>query len=191
MKIFMCGVGGQGLLLASRVLASAALSKDINVIMSAVHGMAQRGGTVTSSVIIGDGWSPLIGKGKADVILGFEPLEAIRACEMASEETMVLLNINKVIPFGVSIGKETYPNIRSIISDFRKITKKVYAIDGDKLAKKTGAAPTLNIVFLGALQKTGILPFDMGVMKKAIETTLKGRLVKVNLKAFELGYDAI
>ncbi|MFW5952976.1 MAG: indolepyruvate ferredoxin oxidoreductase subunit beta [Candidatus Natronoplasma sp.] len=184
------GVGGQGILTSSQVIGAAALEKDLDVYMSEVHGMAQRGGVVVTTVKIGEEvYSPLIGKGDADVILGFEPIETYRAIEQASKKTWIVTNKQPIVPFTVSVGTENYPDVEDkILPSLERSTDKLISLNSEKLAKEAGAAITQNIVMLGGLTATDVLPLTYDDMLRAVENKVPERFVDVNLKAFEKGF---
>lgn len=186
------GVGGQGILTSSQVLGKAALEKDLDVFMSEVHGMAQRGGVVVTTVKIADKvYSPLLGEGEADVILSFEPIEAYRAIDKASKDTWIVTNTSSQVPFTVSVGKEEYPDLDDLFGSLEKETDKLIKIDAEKLAKEAGAAITQNIVMIGALTATGALPLSKEDMLESIRDNVPEKFVEINEKAFELGYEAV
>ncbi len=185
------GVGGQGILTSSQVIGDAALEKGLDVYMSEVHGMAQRGGVVVTTVKIGEKvYSPLIGKGEADIVLGFEPVETYRAIEQASEKTWVVTNTSPIVPFTVSVGDDEYPSVEEeIIPSLEKATDKLVTMNAETLAKEAGAAITQNIVLIGALTATDVLPMDREEMETSVEKNVPKRFVDINLKAFEKGYE--
>ncbi len=186
------GVGGQGILTSSQVLGKAALDKDLDVFMSEVHGMAQRGGVVVTTVKIADKvYSPLLGEGEADVILSFEPIEAYRAIEKASKDTWIVTNTSSQVPFTVSVGKEEYPDLDELFESLEKETDRLIKIDAEKLAKEAGAAITQNIVMVGALTATGALPLSKEEMLESIRDNVPEKFVDINERAFELGYESV
>ncbi len=187
------GVGGQGILTSSQVIGGAALDNDLDAYMSEVHGMAQRGGVVVTTVKIGEKvYSPLIGKGDADVILGFEPVETYRAIEQASEKTWIVTNTEPIVPFTVSVGTDNYPDIEEdILPSLEKSTDRLIALNAEKLAKEAGAAIAQNIVMIGALTATGVLPLTKQQMTEAVKGQVPEKFVDVNLKAFEKGYEKV
>ncbi len=190
-NILMAGVGGQGLILAARVLGDVAIAAGSHCITSEVHGMARRGGMVTCLVRMGDVQGPLMATGAADVLLGYEPLEALRSQHGISRDSTVLLNTNRIIPFTVSSGAEEYPEVDEIISAFKGITGDVHPFDVNALARQAGAPQALNIVLLGALFKTARLPFEKSMLVDAVSKNVPERFREANLKAVELGYDAL
>ena len=189
-RLIIVAVGGQGNLLASKVLGEAALLADIPVRMSEIHGMAQRGGVVESAVVFGDADSTIISDAEADVLLGFEPSETLRALNKCNADTVVITNTAPLPPFTVAIGKGTYPDIQELQELIRNKTARLIAFDALALAKKAGNIMSLNIVLLGALIQTGIMPVSADNVKEAIRTSTKKAFVDINIKAFELGFEA-
>ncbi|MFO8110746.1 MAG: indolepyruvate ferredoxin oxidoreductase subunit beta [Thermoplasmata archaeon] len=191
MNMQIVGVGGQGILLSSKVLGGAALEKELDVWMSEVHGMAQRGGVVVTTVKIGEKvYSPLIGDGEADVILGFEPVETYRAIKRASEDTWIVTNTAPIVPFTVSSGKQKYPELDKVFESIEKVSDRLIKINAKKLAQEAGAAIAQNIVMLGALTATGALPLSRDDMENSIRKNVPERFVELNIKAFELGFES-
>ena len=189
-RLIIVAVGGQGNLLASKVLGEAALISDIPVRMSEIHGMAQRGGVVESAIVFGDAISTIISDGEADVLVGFEPSETLRALNKCNADTVVITNTAPLPPFTVGLGIGVYPDLEELKKLIRAKTAKFIAFDGIELAKQAGNVMSLNIVLLGALIQTGVLQLTADSVKKAIETTTKQAFVKTNLKAFDLGFQA-
>jgi indolepyruvate ferredoxin oxidoreductase beta subunit len=189
-RLIIVAVGGQGNLLASKVLGEAALLADIPVRMSEIHGMAQRGGVVESAVVFGDADSTIISDAEADVLLGFEPSETLRALNKCNADTVVITNTAPLPPFTVAIGKGTYPDIQELQELIRNKTARLIAFDAQTLAKQAGNIMSLNMVLLGSLIQTGIMPVSADNVKEAIRTSTKKAFVDINLKAFELGFEA-
>ena len=189
-RLIIVAVGGQGNLLASKVLGEAALLADIPVRMSEIHGMAQRGGVVESAVVFGDAASTIISDGEADVLLGFEPSETLRALNKCNADTVVITNTSPLPPFTVAIGKGTYPDLKAVQELIRSKTAKLIAFDARALAKQAGNVMSLNMVLLGSLIQTGIMPVSADNVKEAIRTSTKKAFVDINIKAFELGFEA-
>ena len=189
-RLIIVAVGGQGNLLASKVLGEAALLTDIPVRMSEIHGMAQRGGVVESAVVFGDADSTIISDAEADVLLGFEPSETLRALNKCNADTVVITNTAPLPPFTVAIGKGTYPDIQDIQELIRNKTARLIAFDAQDLAKQAGNIMSLNMVLLGSLIQTGIMPVSADKVKEAIRTSTKKAFVDINIKAFELGFEA-
>ena len=189
-RLIIVAVGGQGNLLASKVLGEAALLADVPVRMSEIHGMAQRGGVVESAIVFGDAQSMLISDAEADVLLGFEPCETLRALNKCNPDTVVITNTAPLPPFTVAIGKGTYPDLIQLQDLIRAKTRRLVAFDGLALARTAGSPMALNMVLLGALIQTGILPITANHIKQAIATKTKSSFVDINQKAFDLGFEA-
>jgi indolepyruvate ferredoxin oxidoreductase beta subunit len=187
-RVILVAVGGQGNLLASSVLGEAALLSQIPVRMSEIHGMAQRGGVVESAMVFGDAKSPVISDGEADVLVGFEPSETLRALRKCNDKSVVITNLEPLPPFTVAIGKGVYPDLNELQSLIRAKTAKLIAIDAVKLAREAGNELSVNMVLLGALIQTGKLPVKMETVKEVIRTKTKQAFVESNIKAFELGF---
>lgn len=191
-NIVLAGVGGQGILLAANVLGSAAVKEGFNVRVSEIHGMAQRGGAVVCHVRIGEEvHAPTAMEGEADVIVGLEPAEALRNIKFASSQTWVLLNTEPIIPSIVSLGNTAYPSLQNIMKMIRLFAGKIVTIDAADLARKAGSVIAQNTVMLGALAATEKLPMRLETIKNAIRELVPLKYVKMNLEAFELGYDAL
>jgi indolepyruvate ferredoxin oxidoreductase beta subunit len=189
-RLIIVAVGGQGNLLASKVLGEAALLADVPFRMSEIHGMAQRGGVVESAIVFGDAQSMLISDGEADLLLGFEPCETLRALNKCNPGTVVITNMAPLPPFTVAIGKGTYPDLNQLQDLIRAKTRRLVAFDGLTLAKAAGSPMALNMVLIGALIRTAILPITAEHIQKAIETKTKPSFIGINRKAFELGFQA-
>ncbi len=189
-RLIIVAVGGQGNLLASRVLGEAARLSDVPVRMSEIHGMAQRGGVVESALVFGDAQSTIISDGEADILVSFEPAEALRAMKKCSTNTVVITNTAPLPPFTAAIGKGTYPELETIKSLIAEKTARLIDLDAAALAKEAGNVLSVNIVLLGALAETGLLPISADSMKTAIEAITRQAFLDTNLKAFELGRQA-
>jgi len=186
----MVAVGGQGNLLASKVVGEAALLSDIDVRMSEIHGMAQRGGVVESSIVFGDAQSTIISDGEADVLLGFEPSETLRALNKCNLNTVVITNLAKLPSFTVTTGKSVYPDLDVLQELIRKKTAKLIAFDAASMAIKAGNVLSVNMVLLGALIQTHTVPLSVENVKEAIIKRTRKAFVESNLKAFDLGFSA-
>jgi indolepyruvate ferredoxin oxidoreductase beta subunit len=189
-RLVIVAVGGQGNLLASKVLGEAALISGVPVRMSEIHGMAQRGGVVESAIVFGDAKSSIISDGEADILLGFEPSETLRAINRCSKETMVITNTATLPPFTVTIGKGVYPDVENIKALLAAKTAGLVSLDAMALAKEAGSPMSVNIVLLGALIQTGALGFTKENVIEAIKRRTKPAFLEKNLKAFELGIEA-
>jgi indolepyruvate ferredoxin oxidoreductase beta subunit len=187
-RICFTGVGGQGTLLATKVMAEAAIYAGHNVLASEVHGMAQRGGVVESTVMIGDIKSPIISDGEADVLLGFEPVETYRALRRCSADSVVISNSVPVTPFSVAIGKGAYPDVEKLFAFVRSRVKKLITLNAQTLAQQAGSALSANVVMIGALASSGVLPVAREAFEETIRTKTKEKFVEANLRAFGMGF---
>ena len=187
-RLIIVAVGGQGNLLASRVLGEAALIQGVPVHMSEIHGMAQRGGVVESSIVFGDAESTIISDSESDVFVSFEPSEALRALGRCNQETVTITNLSPLPPFTVAIGKGVYPEIGEVTRLLKEKTKRLIAFDAVALAEEAGNTLSVNMVLLGALTQTGVLPISKEAICEAIQTKTKPAFVATNLKAFQLGF---
>jgi len=189
-RLIIVAVGGQGNLLASKVLGEAAMLSNVPVRMSEIHGMAQRGGVVESAIVFGDAKSTIIADGEADLLLGFEPSETLRAVPKCSKDTVVITNTAPLPPFTVAIGRGVYPDLSHLQQLIKEKTSKLIAFDANVLAKQAGNIMAVNMVLVGALTQTGILPIPGKHVIAAIQSRTKKAFADVNTKAFELGFSA-
>jgi indolepyruvate ferredoxin oxidoreductase beta subunit len=183
-NILIAGVGGQGVLLTSKIIAEAALLAGLDVKQSEVHGMAQRGGSVLSQVRFGEKvFSPIVNEGEADLLIGFEPLETARYLHYLRDKSAVVYNTRQIGTIGVSIGKEEYPtNVHDVIKEHAKV---VMPFDGTELAVKAGDKRALNLVLLGA--SLAYLPIKEKFVLDAIDNTVPKKVIEINKKAFAAG----
>jgi indolepyruvate ferredoxin oxidoreductase beta subunit len=189
-RLVIVAVGGQGNLLASSVLGEAALLCGIPLNMSEIHGMAQRGGVVESSLVFGDAKSTIISDGEADVLVGFEPAETLRALARCNADTVVITNLAPLMPYTVNIGQGVYPDLKHLQELIRKKTGRLIAFNAAALAKEAGNSLAVNMVLLGALLQAGVLPLSVEEVKEAMKTKTKKAFLDSNLKAFDLGFSA-
>ena len=187
-RLVIVAVGGQGNLLASSVLGEAALLNGVPLRMSEIHGMAQRGGVVESALVFGDAESTIISDGEADLLVGFEPAETLRALNKCNTQTVVITNLAPLMPFTVNIGLGKYPDLAELQNLIRSKTSKLIAFNAAKLAQEAGNPLGVNMVLLGALTQTNILPFTADNVKEAMERKTKKAFLESNLKAFDLGF---
>jgi indolepyruvate ferredoxin oxidoreductase beta subunit len=190
-RLIIVAVGGQGNLLASKVLGEAACRQEIPVRMSEIHGMAQRGGVVESAMIFGDAQSTIISDGEADIMVGFEPLETLRAIKKCNSKSTVITSTSPLPPFTAAIGKGVYPDMESIKSMIRQRVGRLITLDANALAKEAGSELSVNIVLLGALIAVDVLPVTADSVQEAIRETTKKSFAEINLKAFDLGRAAV
>lgn len=184
-NIMIVGVGGQGTLLASRILGNAVISEGYDVKVSEVHGMSQRGGSVVTYVKYGDKvFSPIIDRGEADMILAFEKLEAARALPYLKEGGTVILNDREIAPMPVITGAAEYPD--GLVGDIAAKAK-VIAIDALSLSLEAGSAKAVNVVLIGVLARSSDISKEVWI--QTIKDTVPAKFLDLNLKAFELGYN--
>lgn len=182
-NILLVGVGGQGIILVSKILTAGLMKAGYDVKMSEVHGMAQRGGSVTTQVRFGKKvYSPIIGRGQADILVSFEKMEAARWIEYLKPDGVVVVNNYEIPSMPIASGKETYPE--GIIEALQQ-TFKTVVIDAGKAAEEIGNIKTQNIVLFGALVKA--LKLDDIDWEEIIRETINPKLVDINLKAFNKG----
>ncbi|MGM0418024.1 MAG: indolepyruvate ferredoxin oxidoreductase subunit beta [Thermodesulfobacteriota bacterium] len=187
-KLIIVAVGGQGNLLASKILGEAALEAGVKMQMSEIHGMAQRGGVVESAIIFGDAKSSIISDGEADILLGFEPLESLRAVSKCSKDTEIITNTKPLQPFTSAIGLAKYPEKEEIEKILKSKSKKFLGFNASELAVEAGTSLSLNMVLLGALLQRKIIPLDKELIEKTIKEKTKKEFAEINLKAFESGF---
>ena len=190
LNIIVTGVGGQGVITAATLLGKTAVASNVNVLVSEVHGMAQRGGVVDCTVRMGNVHSPLLTRGSADVILSSEPVEALRQLDKVNDETVVITDVNPVIPSTVAVTGEKYPKIEEVFKELKKHCKLV-TLDAHALAEQAGSVLTKNVVLLGALSALDILPFPKDLLLDTILKSFPEKYASVNKKAFELGREAV
>lgn len=186
------GVGGQGVLLASMVLGNAAMKAGYKVSMSEVHGMAQRGGSVLSTLRFGDDViSPLESTGGADVIMGFEPVETCRSLSLGNKDTSILMNLDPLLPSMVAAGFEEYPEIQDLIDDVRSLSDKLVTIEATRIAVSAGNAVAANAVMIGAVASIPGFPLSRDLLVEVLAETVPAKFKDLNIRAFEMGYDAL
>ena len=189
-NVVLTGVGGQGVITAANILGKAAVRAKVNVFVSEVHGMAQRGGSVNCTVRMGKVSGPLVPSGTADAVLSMEPIESLRYIGYTNKNTKLITDITPVVPFTVSVGTEKYPPVNEVFKELERYTK-LFKIDATKIAREAGAIITKNIVMLGALAAADILPFDNNILLETILDNVPAKFKDVNKKAFEGGFKAI
>ena len=184
-NIMIVGVGGQGTLLASRILGNAVISEGYDVKVSEVHGMSQRGGSVVTYVKFGEKvFSPIIGQGEADIVLAFELLEAYRALPYLKKGGKIIVNTQSIDPMPVITGAAAYPG--DIV---KKLSEKVdvTAIDALSLAKEAGNARAVNVALIGLMARSTNISYD--VWLRTLKETVPPKFIEANIKAFDLGYN--
>ncbi|HHV47285.1 MAG TPA: indolepyruvate oxidoreductase subunit beta [Tissierellia bacterium] len=186
-SILLVGVGGQGTILASKILSDGLVEAGYDVKMSEIHGMSQRGGSVSTQVRYGDKvYSPVIGKGQTDILVSFEAMEALRYLEYLKPEGRVVVNDYKIPSAPILMAKADYPE--DVIGTIKKKAK-THVLDAAKIAMELGNIKAMNIVLLGALVKAmGLTDIDW---EEAIRNNVKDKFVDINIKAFHAGMDAV
>lgn len=186
-SVMIVGVGGQGSLLASKLLGKLLLSEGYDVKVSEVHGMSQRGGSVVTYVRYGDKvFSPIITEGQADIIISFEKLEAARYAAFLKKDGKIVVNTQQIDPMPVIIGAAEYPD--KVLSELTEKGVCVEALDALSLAETAGSSKAVNIVLMGKAAKYFGIPYDKWI--SAIENTVAPKFIKMNKKAFDLGYNS-
>ena len=199
-NIIVAGVGGQGSILASHIIAETAIQSSVSnnqnnvkVRVGETFGAAMRGGAVASHVKIGeDVYSPLVPENKADIILAMEPLEALRVgVKYCKPGGMVIMNIRQYKSIDVKTGQAKYPSILEITESFKKLDVRTITLDATKLAIQTGTGRAMNIVILGVLaaNQKELIPRD--VLEEVIKKRVPPKFIEANMKAFELGYNFV
>ncbi len=191
-NIVLAGVGGQGILLAAEVLGTAAIKEGLNVRVSELHGMAQRGGAVISNVRIGEKvLAATVLEGHADVLLGFEPLETLRSLKFASEKALVIMSDEKIPPTELAAKMMKYPSMEEIVEKIHRFTKNITIVEAAKLAKKAGNILTQNVVLIGALAAMEKMPVKTESVMEALQELVPPKHLDINVKAFKLGYEYV
>lgn len=186
-SVMIVGVGGQGSLLASKLLGRLLLDEGYDVKVSEVHGMSQRGGSVVTYVRFGEKvYSPIITKGEADLIISFEKLEAARYAGYLKKDGKIIVNTQQIDPMPVIIGAAEYPV--NVLDELTAKGLDVDALDALSLAQQAGSAKAVNIVLMGKVAKQFNIPYDRWIA--AIEKTVAPKFVDMNKKAFDLGYNS-
>ncbi len=186
-SILFAGVGGQGILRASDVMCMAMMEAGFDVKKSEVHGMAQRGGCVTSHVRYGEKvYSPLAEPGTIETLVSFEKMEALRYLKFLSKNASIILNTEEIYPPAVNMGDASYPD--DVISFLKKHYAKVIAFNAAELAQKAGNIKAANVVLLGAV--SNLMNVEQSIWESVIKKSFPQKLVKLNLDAFQMGITA-
>ena len=185
----LVGVGGQGAILISKIMSNGFMKAGYDVKQSEVRGMAQRGGVVESTVVLGGAQSPTISDNCADILLAFEPMEAVRALSKANADTIVITNTAPVVPF-IPGGSAAYPPVDDLLACLRAKVGRVIAFDARKESLEAGNPLGLNMVMLGALYGAADMPLTKESQMEAIRKNGKPAFVESNLNCFERGFKA-
>lgn len=182
-NIVLCGVGGQGTVLASKLIASAAMKKDIPVMSAETIGMAQRGGSVFSHIRMGEGlYSPMIAKGTADIIIGFEPGETVRMLPYLKENGQIIVSRRAIMPVTAALTDTPYDG-EQMIGYLRKHISKLLVVDTEQACREIGSAKAINILLLGAAIHSGALGLEEDEIKEALRERLPERFHELNFRA--------
>ena len=186
-SVMIVGVGGQGSLLASKLMGRLLIDEGYDVKVSEVHGMSQRGGSVVTYVRFGEKvYSPIITAGEADLIISFEKLEAARYAPFLKKGGRIVVNTQEIDPMPVIIGAATYPT--NVLDELTAKGVRVEAMNALALAEEAGSARAVNIVLMGRVAKDFGIPYEKWIT--AIENTVAPKFVEMNKKAFDLGYNS-
>ena len=185
-NILLCGVGGQGIVLTSKLTAAAAMEKGYDVMSAETIGMAQKGGSVFSFLRIGeDIYSPMFEEKAADIIIAFEPAEAVRMISYLKYDGCVIVNTHPVMPVTAALKSGNYDG-NEMIEYLRQNVKNLITVDGNKACNEIGSPKVLNMIMLGAAVKSGVLPFTTDDIIGIMEKTVKPRFIEMNRKALML-----
>lgn len=197
-NILLAGVGGQGLMLLSQVMGDACTRSGINVVVGAQHGLAQRSGSISAHVRIGDAYSPLIPYGTADLIIAMDAMEALRYVEYLKQGGTVVMNSRMMHPPLETAPivknrqeKRMYVTLEQVKEQLGKVAVRVIAIDAEKVAAEAGNPRTENVVLLGAASALSGFPIQSEPLKESVKRVVPERAVDANLKAFNLGQQAV
>ena len=190
-SIYISGVGGQGIIKTSVIIGEAAMLEGYDVAMSEIHGMSQRGGSVSTELKIGNFKSSIVEENKADLILSFEPIEVLRGLDKANKDTTLIFNTFPIVPSTLTQTGETYPEIDDIVKNLKDNFDSVYPIEGNGLAKDAGSILSLNMVLLGACVANDSFPLSKETVETAMKHNLAPKFHEMNLKAIDNGYNAI
>jgi len=186
-SILFAGVGGQGVLRASDIICEVIMEAGLDVKKSEVHGMAQRGGCVTSHVRYGKKvYSPLAESGCIQTLISFEKMEALRYLNLLRKDAAIIVNTEEIYPPAVNLGEASYPE--DVISFLKDNYEKVISFDAAQLAQKAGNIKTANVVLLGAI--SNLMNIDQSIWENVIKKSFPEKLIKMNLDAFQMGINA-
>lgn len=193
LNIVVCGIGGQGNVLAAEILGSAMCDRGCRVAVGETYGASQRGGSVMSHVRVSQQWDPsvLISAGEAHIIIGFEPLETLRiARKYAGPETVTVYDPRPVYPLGVLQGVQTYPPLEELQAEIKSLSSTALAIPAADIAMEAGDSKAANIALLGAFSQLSAAPLSREDLEKILTQRFKGAVLELNQKAFAMGCEA-
>lgn len=190
-NIYICGVGGQGTIKTSIIIGEAGMNDNLNVVMSEIHGMSQRGGVVSTELRVTNLKSSIISESSADLVLAFEPMEALRALEKINKNTSIIFNTSPIIPSNINQTAKEYPSLDYIESTLKKYSDNVYPIDAEKLALEAGHLLSVNMVLLGASTAIVDFPLEKESILNSMRNNLPPKSITINEIAFNKGYKII
>lgn len=194
LNLIIAGVGGQGNVLASQLVGRALVQENFYVTIGDTYGASQRGGAVMSHLRISQDsqFSPLIPEGQADIIVALEPVEALRViAQYGNPSTSVVINSRPIYPTAVTVGDAEYPSMEKIKATIRELAQKSWFVDATEIALSLGSPIFTNIIMVGALAGTRLLPLAKEIYEEAIRESFPGAHLEVNLKAFAQGIGLI
>lgn len=193
-NVVICGIGGQGNIVASGLMGSALVEKGYKVAVGETYGASQRGGSVMSHLRLSDVREPgvLIPQGKADIVVAFEPVEALRILRVyGNPDTKVIYDTRPAYPLGVLIGEDEYPALEDIDAEIRKNSSEVYALPATEMAVEAGNSKVANIIMMGALAAMDEIPVEPEEFFMVLNENFKEKIANMNKEVFMLGYNAI
>jgi indolepyruvate ferredoxin oxidoreductase beta subunit len=194
LNLIVCGVGGQGNILISRMIGRILSGKNYYVTIGETFGAAQRGGAVYSSMRISQKryYGPLIPKGRAHIIAGLEPLETLRILtEYGNENVMTVTNTKPLYPVGTLSGRAEYPDLDRLKGTINSLSRSAWMVNVTQMASNLGVPIAANIILLGSLVGIGKMPLDSAEVEKEIRSSFRGTAVELNLKALQMGIEAV
>ena len=190
-NILVVGVGGQGVLKLSQLICEVAIIENKNAVMSEIHGMAQRGGSVFSEVRIGDVLSPIFEDGEGDLLISLEPSEVLRYLHKMKKNSLILINDDMIVPFTVSLGISKYPQKESIYDELKRLTENLFIINETKVLNEKRMPFSLNTFMLGVFSYINPLNFKLESFYKILENEFKDKFFEMNKISFEIGREEI
>lgn len=189
-NLVITGVGGQGIITLANIIGEAALKQGLDVKISELHGLAQRGGHIECHVRMGEKiYSSLVRQGKADLIISLEPLEALRTCHYASGQTVFLVNDYPMVPLSIFVNKEKYPSIDEIMKGLRSFSQRITFLDASqKVKEQTGDIIATNIYMLGYAASRRMIPIKKDLLLETIKETVPEKYFEMNKKVFESSF---
>jgi len=188
-NIYISGVGGQGIIKTSIIIGEAAINTGFDVVMSEIHGMAQRGGGVSTELKIGHAKSPIIQDGGADLLIAFEPLEALRALPKLSSRTYMVVNDSTIMPFNILKSEIPYPDLQTIFDELKSVSSNLMVLNADKIARSAGNILSLNMVMLGGALAVPDFPIDKNSVLDAMKDNLPEKILEINIRALNEGFN--